>query len=64
MSIGLLGKKIGMTSIYDATGKLRPVTVVAAGDNVLLRRVTVENDGYSAIKVGFDFVRLRRTNGR
>ncbi len=43
-----------MTSIYDATGKLRPVTVVAAGDNVLLRRVTAENDGYSAIKVGFD----------
>ena len=40
MNIGLLGKKIGMTSIYDATGKLRPVTVIAAGDNVLLRRVT------------------------
>ena len=46
MSIGLLGKKIGMTSIYDANGRLRPVTVVAAGDNVLLRRVTAENDGY------------------
>src|ERR1043166_83462 len=54
MSIGLLGLKIGMTSVYDASGRLRPVTVIAAGDNVLLRRVTVENDGYSAIKVGFD----------
>src|ERR1700730_3970341 len=54
MSIGLLGQKIGMTSVYDANGRLRPVTVIAAGDNVLLRRVTVENDGYSAVKVGFD----------
>jgi large subunit ribosomal protein L3 len=62
MSIGLLGKKIGMTSIYDATGRLRPVTVVAAGDNVLLRRVTTENDGYSAIKVGFDVQKESRVN--
>jgi len=54
MSIGLLGQKIGMTSVYDANGRLHPVTVIAAGDNVLLRRVTTENDGYSAIKVGFD----------
>lgn len=53
MSIGLLGQKIGMTSVYDADGRLRPVTVIAAGDNVLLRRVTAENDGYSAVKVGF-----------
>src|SRR5438105_13059108 len=53
MSIGLLGQKIGMTSVYDANGRLRPVTVIVAGDNVLLRRVTAENDGYSAIKVGF-----------
>ena len=42
-----------MTSVYDANGRMRPVTVIAAGDNVLLRRVTAENDGYSAIKVGF-----------
>ncbi len=54
MSIGLLGQKIGMTSIYDANGRLRPVTVIAAGDNTLLRRLTTENDGYSAIQVGFD----------
>src|SRR5438270_11143439 len=54
MSIGLLGQKIGMTSVYDANGRMRPVTVIAAGDNVLLRRVTAENDGYSAIKVGFN----------
>jgi large subunit ribosomal protein L3 len=54
MSIGLLGQKIGMTSVYDANGRLRPVTVIAAGDNVLLRRLTAENDGYSAVQVGFD----------
>jgi large subunit ribosomal protein L3 len=54
MSIGLLGKKIGMTSVYDAEGRLRPVTVIAAGDNTLLRRLTTENDGYAAVQVGFD----------
>jgi large subunit ribosomal protein L3 len=53
MSIGLLGQKIGMTSVYDAKGRLCPVTVIAAGDNVLLRRLTSENEGYSAIQVGF-----------
>ncbi len=54
MSIGLLGQKIGMTSVYDAGGRLHPVTVIATGDNVLLRRLTNENDGYAAVKVGFD----------
>ena len=54
MSIGLLGQKIGMTSVYDANGRLRPVTVIAASDNVLLRRLTAENEGYSAVQVGFD----------
>jgi large subunit ribosomal protein L3 len=53
MNIGLLGQKIGMTSVYDAKGRLRPVTVIAAGDNVLLRRLTEENEGYSAVQVGF-----------
>jgi large subunit ribosomal protein L3 len=53
MNIGLLGQKIGMTSVYDAKGRLCPVTVVAAGDNVLLRRLTQESDGYSAVQVGY-----------
>jgi len=53
MNIGLLGQKIGMTSVYDAKGRLCPVTVVAAGDNVLLRRLTQESDGYSALQVGY-----------
>jgi large subunit ribosomal protein L3 len=53
MSIGLLGQKIGMTSVYDAKGRLLSVTVIAAGDNVLLRQLTEENEGYSAVQVGF-----------
>src|SRR5881396_3657494 len=53
MSIGLLGQKIGMTSVYDANGRLHPVTVIAVRDNALLRRLTHENDGYSAVQVGF-----------
>src|SRR5881409_2927362 len=54
MNIGLLGQKIGMTSVYDANGRLCPVTVVMAGDNVLLRRLTKENESYSAVQVWFD----------
>src|SRR5260370_40419464 len=62
MRIGLLGQKIGMTSVYDARGKLHPVTVIAAGDNVLLRRLTNDNDGYSAVQVGFGSQKESRVN--
>src|SRR5205814_1148408 len=53
MSIGLLGQKIGMTSLYDEKSRLCPVTVIAAGDNVLLRRLSEQNQRYSAVQVGF-----------
>src|SRR2546430_16394320 len=62
MSIGLLGQKIGMTSVYDANGKLRPVTVIAAGDNVVVRRITAELDGYAAVEVGFGAQKESRLN--
>src|SRR6184192_2216839 len=62
MSIGLLGQKIGMTSVYDANGRLHPVTVIAVGDNALLRRLTNENDGYSAVQVGFGSQKESRVN--
>jgi ribosomal protein L3 len=52
MSIGLLGQKIGMTSVYDAKGRLRPVTVIAAGDNVLLRRLTARTTAIRRCKSG------------
>jgi large subunit ribosomal protein L3 len=62
MSIGLLGQKIGMTSVYDAEGRLCPVTVIAAGDNVLLRRLTEDNNGYSAVQIGFGVQKQSRVS--
>jgi large subunit ribosomal protein L3 len=54
MKVGLLGKKIGMTRVYDATGKATPVTVIEAGGNALLQTKTEEKDGYQALQIGFD----------
>ena len=54
MKYGLLGKKIGMTRVYDEKGKITPVTVVDVSGNTLLQVKTLEKDGYSAIQVGFD----------
>ena len=62
MSIGLLGQKIGMTSVYDARGRLCSVTVIAAGDNILLRRLTEEKEGYSAVQVGFGVQKKSRVS--
>ncbi|KAB2639631.1 MAG: 50S ribosomal protein L3 [Verrucomicrobia bacterium] len=53
MSIGVLGKKIGMTRVYDTKGRIRPVTVIEAGGNRILQVKTKEKDGYSAVQVGF-----------
>ncbi len=54
MKIGLLGRKIGMTRVYDATGKATPVTVIEAGGNTVVQVKNPETDGYSAVQVGFD----------
>src|SRR5215469_14456939 len=54
MKIGLLGRKIGMTRVYDTTGKATPVTVIEAGGNALLQVKTKDRDGYAAVQVGFD----------
>jgi large subunit ribosomal protein L3 len=54
MKIGLLGKKLGMTRIYDAKGVVTAVTVIEAGGNSLLQRKTIDNDGYVGVQVGFD----------
>ena len=50
---GLIGKKIGMTSLYDANGKVIPCTIVEAGPCVVTQVKTVETDGYEAIQLGF-----------
>lgn len=49
---GILGKKVGMTQIFSATGELVPVTVVEIKPNVVLQVKTMETDGYSAVQVG------------
>ena len=58
---GLIGKKIGMTSIFDASGKIIPCTVIEAGPCVVTQVKTVEKDGYSAIQLGFDEKKEKRT---
>lgn len=51
---GLLGKKLGMTQVFDEAGDVVPVTIVQAGPCVVVQRKTVEKDGYDAIQVGFE----------
>ena len=53
MSLGLLGKKLGMTHIYDENGKSIAVTVVDVSDNEVMQVKTAEQDGYTAVQVGF-----------
>ena len=62
MKKGLIGKKIGMTQIFDEAGNAVPVTVVEAGPCVVTQKKTMENDGYEAIQVGFGDVKLSRVN--
>ena len=52
MQKGIIGKKIGMTQIFDENGKVVPVTVVEAGPCVVSQKKTVENDGYAAVQIG------------
>lgn len=62
MKKGLIGKKIGMTQIFDEAGNAVPVTVVEAGPCVVTQIKTIENDGYEAIQVGFGDVKVNRVN--
>lgn len=62
MKKGLIGKKIGMTQIFDEAGNVVPVTVVEAGPCTVTQIKTMENDGYEAIQVGFGDVKVSRVN--
>ncbi len=62
MKKGLIGKKIGMTQIFDEKGNVVPVTVVEAGPNVIVQKKTIENDGYEAVQVGFGDQKVARVN--
>src|ERR1044071_2144713 len=54
MPLGLLGKKLGQTRVYDAKGLITPVTVVLAGPNRVLQCKTQQSDGYNAVQLGFN----------
>ncbi|MGN0586997.1 MAG: 50S ribosomal protein L3 [Oscillospiraceae bacterium] len=63
MTKAIIGKKIGMTQIFDeATNKVIPLTVVEAGPCVVVQKKTVENDGYSALQMGFGDLRDKLVN--
>lgn len=59
---GLLGRKIGMTQVWDADNKIIPVTVIAADTNVVTQIRTRETDGYSAVQLGFGEIDGRKIN--
>ena len=59
---GLIGKKIGMTSVFSADGKNLPCTVIEVGPCVVTQVKTVENDGYAAVQVGFAEAKENRTS--
>jgi large subunit ribosomal protein L3 len=60
---GLIGKKIGMTQIFDKDGAAIPVTVIEAGPCFVTQIRNPENDGYSAVQLGFDEIKPKRLTG-
>ena len=62
MKKGIIGKKLGMTQIFDEKGNVVPVTVVEAGPCVVAQVKTVETDGYNAIQLGYGEVKAKHIN--
>ena len=62
MNKAIIGKKLGMTQVFSADGKVIPVTVIAAGPCPVVQVKTLERDGYSAVKLGFDEVKVNTLN--
>ena len=60
MKKGIIGKKIGMTQIFDEVGNVIPVTVIEAGPCTVIQKKTVENDGYDAVQLGFENIEERK----
>ncbi|NLC03055.1 MAG: 50S ribosomal protein L3 [Tissierellia bacterium] len=58
----MIGRKIGMTQIFEENGSVIPVSVVEAGPLVVVQKKTVEKDGYNAIQVGFENIKSNRAN--
>jgi len=59
---GILGKKVGMTQIFDERGEVIPITVIEAGPCFVAQIKSVDRDGYSAVQLGFDEVKPKRLN--
>jgi large subunit ribosomal protein L3 len=62
MKKAIIGRKVGMTQIFDERGKIIPVTVVEAGPCFVIQKKTVEKDGYDSIQVGFGDIREKLVN--
>ncbi len=62
MKKAILGKKLGMTQLFDEMGKIVPVTVVEAGPCVVVQKKTMDNDGYEAVQLGFSDIEERKVN--
>ncbi len=62
MQKGLIGKKIGMTQLFDEKGNVIPVTVIELGPCPVVQKKTVETDGYDAVQLGFGEVKVQRVN--
>ena len=62
MKKAIIGKKIGMTQIFDESGKVVPVTVIEAGPCTVVQKKTAENDGYEAVQMGFGVAKANKVN--
>ena len=62
MKKGIIGKKIGMTQIFDEVGNVIPVTIIEAGPCVVAQKKTAETDGYDAVQLGFMDAKEKHTN--
>ena len=62
MQKGLIGKKLGMTQLFDANGNVVPVTVIEAGPCVIAQKKTTENDGYEAVQIGYGDLKASKVN--
>lgn len=58
--VGLIGKKIGMTQVFDENGKVIPVTLIKAGPCTVVQRKTVDHEGYASIQLGFEEIPERK----
>ncbi len=62
MQKGIVGKKLGMTQLFDANGNVVPVTVIEAGPCVVAQKKTIENDGYEAVQIGYGDLKASKVN--